>query len=243
MPLKTPLIVGNWKMHGRAGDLGEARKLVGLLGTALDAVDVVLCPPATYLAAAVAAGGPKLGYGGQDCSAIGKDGARTGEVSAGMLADAGAKYVIVGHSERRSYNGESDELVRQKAAAALEASLLPIICVGESRADRDAGRAVEVVTTQVRESLPQTAAPLAIAYEPIWAIGGDRPPSSAEIAEVHAALTALAPGVRLLYGGAVNPQNAREIFSTPGVDGALVGRASLKAADFAALIKEHPAAV
>jgi triosephosphate isomerase len=228
-------------MHGREADQAQARELSRLLGAAADRVDVVLCPPTLYLPAMIATGGVTLGYGAQDCSSVGMDAARTGEVSAPMLADVGASYVIVGHSERRIHHGESNGLVREKAAAALEAGLQPIICVGESREDRAAGKAVAVVTAQVEESLPAAGGlPLAVAYEPIWAIGGDHPPSSAEIAEMHAAMAKVAPGARLLYGGAVNPQNAREIFATAGVDGALVGRASLKAADFAALILAHP---
>ncbi|HRP11763.1 MAG TPA: triose-phosphate isomerase [Terricaulis sp.] len=252
MAARKPLIAGNWKMHGRRADLAEAAALESAAGEALKRLDVLICPPAPYLEAALAAvaGGAVL-VGAQDCSPAAADAARTGEVSAGMLADVGAQYVIVGHSERRSLFGETDETVRQKAEAAQAAGLTPIVCVGETQAQRDAGQAGAVVAAQVRASTPAGADRLVVAYEPVWAIGGSRTPTLAEIAEIHSLVRnelisrygAGADGVRVLYGGSVNPKNAGEIFAVDGVDGALVGRAALKAADFSAIIKAHPAAL
>jgi triosephosphate isomerase len=166
-----------------------------------------------------------------------------------MLADVGARYVIVGHSERRTIHAESNDLVRRKAEAALVAGLTPIVCVGETLAEREAGRVGEIVGAQVRESTPAGAG-IVVAYEPVWAIGGTSTPTVPEIEEVHRLireslaerLASEASGVRILYGGSVGPKNAAEIFAAEGVDGALVGRASLKAADFAAIILSHPAA-
>jgi triosephosphate isomerase len=188
--------------------------------------------------------------GAQDCSAAGDDSARTGEISAAMLADAGASYIIVGHSERRTRHGESSELVRSKAEAVLVAGATPIICVGETQAEREAGRVDEVVGRQVRDSAPAQGANIVVAYEPVWAIGGTRTPTLPEIGEVHALVRRVlaerfgdqAKAIRILYGGSVGPKNAAEIFSVEGVDGALVGRASLKATDFSAIILAHPAA-
>lgn len=248
MVAPKPLIAGNWKMFGRRQSLTELAALWALAGKAAGAVDMLICPPAAYVAlAAEAARGTGLFTGAQDCSAVQDDSARTGEVNAAMLADAGASYVIVGHSERRSQHGESDALVRKKAEAALAAGLVPIVCVGETLAQREAGRVEEVVGEQVRGSVP--AAGVVVAYEPVWAIGGDRTPTLAEIAAVHAHIGVVlaerfgqsAQAVRILYGGSVGPKNAAEIFSVNGVHGALVGRASLKAADFAAIVLAHPA--
>ena len=251
MAARKPLIAGNWKMYGRAASLAEIAALDGAVGAAGQRVDVLICPPAAYLQAAGGlAKGTRVLIGAQDCSAVGDDSARTGEVSAAMLADAGAQYVIVGHSERRSQHGESDALVRRKAEAAIAAGLIPIVCVGETQAERAGGQVAEVIAAQVRNSMPGEGTGFVIAYEPVWCIGGDRTPTMEEIGEVHTAirrtLTAkiggAAEGVRILYGGAVNPKNAAEIFGVEGVDGALVGRASLKAADFSAIILSHPAA-
>lgn len=249
MAARKPLIAGNWKMYGRKAALGEIALLADQCRQASAALDVLVCPPAPYVtAAAAAAGGTSILVGAQDCCAIADDSARTGDVSAAMLADAGARYVIVGHSERRSLHGESDALVRKKAEAALAARLIPIVCVGETLAQREAGRAEEVVRAQVRDSVP--SAQIVVAYEPVWAIGGNRTPTIEEIAAVHATVRETLsaafgePGraVRILYGGSVGPKNAAEIFTAEGVDGALVGRASLKAADFAAIVLAHPAA-
>jgi len=250
MAVRKPLIAGNWKMHGRRADLAEAAALGGAVRSELARVEVLICPPAAYLEAALAAVGDSgVVVGAQDCSPVGADAARTGEISAGMLADVGARYVIVGHSERRTLLGETDEQVRQKAEAAQAAGLTPIVCVGETQAQRESGQANAVVAAQVRGSTPAAAAPLVLAYEPVWAIGGSRTPTLPEIAEVHAIVRgelsarygASAEGVRVLYGGSVNPKNAAEIFAVEGVDGALVGRAALKAADFSAIIGAHPA--
>ncbi len=251
MAARKPLIAGNWKMYGRAADLAQIGALAEAIGGAGEKVDALICPPAPYIAQAAwhARGKPVL-IGAQDCSTVADDSARTGEFSAAMAADAGAKYVILGHSERRQQHGETDALVRQKAEAALAADLTPIICVGETRAHRDAGDAGRIVAAQVRASVPETGAPVVVAYEPVWCIGGDRTPTVPEIAEVHIlireTLTAIlgdgANQARILYGGSVAPRNAGEIFAAEGVDGALVGRASLKAADFSAIILAHPAA-
>jgi triosephosphate isomerase (TIM) len=251
MAARKVLIAGNWKMHGRRANLGEIPALLERIGAAAGAVDALICPPAPYIeAAAAAAHGSALLVGAQDCSAVAEDAARTGEVSAAMLADAGARYVIVGHSERRSQHGESDGLVRRKAEAAMAAGLVPIVCVGETQAERAAGRVAEIVGGQVRDSVPERSGAVVVAYEPVWAIGGDSTPTVAEIAEVHALIRAelgrrfgaVADAVRILYGGSVGPKNAGEIFSAEGVDGALVGRASLRAADFSAIVLAHPAA-
>jgi triosephosphate isomerase len=251
MAARKPLIAGNWKMYGRAADLAQIAVLAETVGAAAERVDVLICPPAPYIAqAAWQARGKAVLIGAQDCSAVAEDSARTGEFSAAMLADAGAKYVIVGHSERRQHHAETDTLVRRKAEAALAAGLTPIVCVGETRAHRDAGDAGRVVSEQVRASVPAGNATVVVAYEPVWCIGGDRTPTPAEIGEIHRAVRetlaeSLGPqanDVRILYGGSVGPANAGEIFAVDGVDGALVGRASLKAADFSAIILAHPAA-
>lgn len=251
MAARKPVIAGNWKMFGRRADLAELSRLSEAIGTAAAAIDVVICPPAPYVGdAARAARGTPVQIGGQDCCAVGEDGARTGDVSAAMLADAGARYCIVGHSERRSLHGEADALVRRKAECAQKAGLIPIVCVGETEAERGAGRVGEVISGQIRASVPQDGE-IVVAYEPVWAIGGNRTPTPAEIGEVHRLIRATlaeargagAEGVRILYGGSVGPKNAAEVFGAEGVDGALVGRASLKASDFAAIIRAHPRAV
>jgi triosephosphate isomerase len=202
-------------------------------------------PPATLLAQAAAAlKGGKVSLGAQDCHA--KDsGAFTGDIAAPMIKDAGAQYVIVGHSERRQYHGETDAAVKAKAEAALKTGLIAIVCVGETRAEREAGKAIEVVSTQVRGSLPAGGAPetVVVAYEPVWAIGTGLTPTPANVAEVHAAIRKLLGEVygaagaklRILYGGSVKPSNAKELLGLANVDGALVGGASLKAVDFLAI--------
>lgn len=228
-------------MNGTGPALAE---LSALLKAPPDpACEVLVCPPATLIAQAAAmVQGTGLVIGGQDCHTA-VSGAHTGDISAAMLKDAGAVYVIVGHSERRADHGEGDALVRAKAEAALAAGLTPIVCIGETEAERDAGRTLDVATRQLAGSLPDTAA-LVVAYEPVWAIGTGRTPSLPEIAEVHGHLRArlterfgpAASGIRLLYGGSVKPSNAAEIFALADVDGALVGGASLKAADFGAIV-------
>jgi triosephosphate isomerase (TIM) len=238
------LAAGNWKMNGLAAALGEAQALIA--AHPAPGCEMLLCPPATLVAQlAATAQGSALMVGGQDCHPK-PSGAHTGDISAPMLKDAGASHVIVGHSERRTDHGETDALVRAKAEAALAAGLVAIVCIGETEAERDAGQTLAVTGRQLDGSLPAgaTAATLVVAYEPVWAIGTGRTPTLAEIAEVHAFLRdrlrsligAEAEGVRLLYGGSVKPSNAAEIFALPHVDGALVGGASLKAADFGAIV-------
>lgn len=251
MAARTPLIAGNWKMYGRRADLGEITKLAGRIGDAGGRVEGLICPPSPYIAAAVeAAKGGALAIGGEDCSSVAADAARTGEVNAAMLADVGARYVIVGHSERRTLLGETDDLVRAKAEAAVAAGLTPIVCVGETAAHRAAGQVGSVVSAQSLASAPAQGN-FVIAYEPVWCIGGDRTPTMAEIGEAHGFIRAAlaerfgaqtADSTRILYGGSVGPKNAADVFSVDGVDGALVGRASLKADDFSAIIFAHPAA-
>jgi triosephosphate isomerase len=238
------LAAGNWKMNGTSAALAEVSAL--LQSHPAPACDMLLCPPATLITRmADLARGTALRVGGQDCHAK-SSGAHTGDISAEMLVDSGASHVILGHSERRADHGESDAQVHAKAEAALRAGLTAIICIGETEAERDAGRTLDVVGTQLHGSVPAhaTGANLVIAYEPVWAIGTGRTPTLAEIAEVHAflrtRLTArigtAAADVPLLYGGSVKPSNAKEIFAVPHVDGALVGGASLKAADFGAIV-------
>lgn len=244
------LAAGNWKMNGTAAALVEVKAL--LAAHPDPACEMLLCPPATLIAqAAWAAKGSILKLGGQDCHPK-VSGAHTGDISAAMLADAGASYVILGHSERRADHGEGDALVQAKAQAAWAAGLTAVICLGETEAERDAGRTLDVVGSQLAGSVPDgaTAANTVIAYEPVWAIGTGRTPTLAEIAEVHGFLRsrlkarfgAEAAATRLLYGGSVKPSNAAEIFAIADVDGALVGGASLKAADFGAIVAALAAA-
>lgn len=241
MTTRRKLVAGNWKMNGLKASLSEVRAMVEGAKT-LPGVDLTICPPATVISAVAGAlEGSAIGLGGQDCHAE-RSGAFTGDISPEMLADAGAGFVIVGHSERRAGHGETDAVVAAKASAAYRAGLTPIICVGESLGQRDRGETLAVIAGQLAGSIPDAAAttPTVIAYEPIWAIGTGRTPTTAQVAEVHAAMVATlqqrfgaaAGGIRLLYGGSVKPENARELMQVPGVDGALVGGASLKASDF-----------
>ncbi len=238
---RKKLVAGNWKMNGLRASLTEVRAMVQG-ASAIPSVDLVVCPPATIASSVgeLLKGSP-IGLGGQDCHAA-ISGAFTGEVSAEMWADLGARYVILGHSERRTMQGETDVSVASKAAAAFRAGLTPIICVGESLPERDSGETLTVVRGQLAGSIPAAAGsmPTIIAYEPVWAIGTGRTPTLAQVAEVHQAMVealtarfgAAAGNIRLLYGGSVKPENAPELMQTAGVDGALVGGASLKAADF-----------
>lgn len=235
-------------MNGLAAALAEARTVRDSLpGLGAQAPEVMICPPATLLARlANETQGTALGVGGQDCHTS-ASGAHTGDVSAEMIKDAGGTAVIVGHSERRADHAELDRIVRAKATAAHRAGLTAIVCIGETKGERLAGLTLTVVRRQLQASLPDavTAANTVIAYEPVWAIGTGLTPSTADVAEVHAAIRASieerfgAEGslVRILYGGSVKPANARELLSLPNVDGALVGGASLKADDFLAIIR------
>lgn len=245
--MRRKLAAGNWKMNGTAPDLAEIAALVA--AHPAPAVDVLICPPATLIDRMRAVAGP-VHLGGQDCHAR-PSGAHTGDISAAMLADAGASHVILGHSERRADHGETDADVAAKVAAAWAAGLVAVICVGETEAQRDAGITLDVIGAQLAGSVPDgaSAARTVIAYEPVWAIGTGRTPTLAEIAEVHdhmratlAARFADADGMALLYGGSVKPGNAAEIFAVSNVDGALVGGASLKASDFGAIVAALSAA-
>jgi triosephosphate isomerase len=243
----TPLIAGNWKMNGVNASLGEVQKLAGMLTSGeAPRCTVAICPPATLLASLTQlAASSGIVTGGQDCHPA-ANGAHTGDLSASMLADAGAQYVIVGHSERRTDHGETDALVRAKAQAGLAAGLTPIICVGETRAQRDGGQAESVVSGQLAESVPDEAAGAAIviAYEPVWAIGTGLTPTSDDIARMHGLIREelnrrfpeRGPRVRILYGGSLKPVNANEILRIEHVNGGLVGGASLLANDFYAII-------
>jgi len=241
------LLAGNWKMNGLRSSLAELRALSRAIADEPAAHDILLCPPATLIAEAVrAAEGSRIAIGGQDCHAE-ASGAFTGDISAEMLRDAGATHVIVGHSERRQYHDETDAMVAAKAAAARRAGLVPIVCVGESEAERNAGKAARVVGRQLDTGLPTDLAggDYAIAYEPVWAIGTGKTPTAEQIAEmhrmIHEKLTRRGgPGVRILYGGSVKPANAAEILGVEHVDGVLVGGASLKAGDFLAIIRAAP---
>lgn len=236
---RTPLIAGNWKMHGLTDALGFFDALAGS-GAVSGGRELLVCPPATLVAAAVhAARNHGIRIGGQDCHTE-SSGAHTGDISAAMLRDAGADYVIVGHSERRADHGETDDIVRAKAEAARGAGLTPIICVGETLADRESGREEDVVGRQLAGSIPSGFGPAdyVIAYEPVWAIGTGRTASADDIAAMHAFIRSQVPdgeGVRILYGGSVKPENAREILALDDVDGALVGGASLKVESFVAI--------
>jgi triosephosphate isomerase len=239
------LIAGNWKMNGLLSARSEVLALTGALKGRQHLPDVLVCPPATLLRALIeAVDGGLVKLGGQTCHTA-ESGAHTGDISAEMLKDAGASYVIVGHSERRSDHKEPSALVAAQARAAWRAGLIAIICVGESDAQRAAGQTEKVLAEQIDGSLPAeaTAANCAIAYEPVWAIGTGKTASLGDIEAAHAFIrdraAAKAPGggaIRLLYGGSVKPSNAKEILSTKGVDGVLVGGASLKAADFLAIV-------
>ena len=244
--MTAPLIAGNWKMNGLAADLVEVDALAWDLASAPTLARVAFCPPATLVERmARRLQGSVIQVGGQDCSAE-PHGAFTGDISAAMLKDAGVRLVIVGHSERRAGHGESDAAVLAKALAALALDLEPIICVGETLAQRESGKAIEVVTAQIAGSIPPNPGrSFAVAYEPVWAIGTGLTPTIAEIEEVHAAIRkalakvagAAGEAAPILYGGSVKPGNAAEILKAKDVGGALVGGASLKAADFLAIIR------
>lgn len=245
---RQPLIAGNWKMNGlRADALALATGVAeGVKRGGWTDREVLVCPPATLLmAVAEAVKGSGVFVGGQNCHAN-ASGAHTGDVSAEMLKDAGASHVIVGHSERRTDCGETDALVRAKAEAAWRGGLVPIVCIGETLAEREAGRTLEVLEMQIKGSVPEaaTAAKLVVAYEPVWAIGTGKTPTVAEVAAAHAHIRKVLSGrvsdahaVRVLYGGSVKGSNAGELLAVGDVDGALVGGASLKADEFLAIAK------
>jgi triosephosphate isomerase (TIM) len=240
---RKTLIAGNWKMNGMRSDglalaAELARRSLAAQGAEKPRCELLVCPPASLLGpVSEALSGSGIALGGQDCHPAPK-GAFTGDISAEMLADAGCRYVIVGHSERRQGHGESDALVRDKVAAARRAGLIPVLCVGETLAQRQAGEVVGAVAAQLAGSLPEPDdnGGLVVAYEPVWAIGTGLTPSLDDIAAMHGALRGrLPPDVRILYGGSVNPANARAILALADVDGALVGGASLAADSFWAI--------
>ena len=243
--MRRKLVVGNWKMHGSRP--ANAELLAGVLAGRPYAADVAVCVPFVFLTetAATLAGGD-LRWGAQDCSAHAQ-GAYTGEVSAAMLAECGCRYVIVGHSERRAYHGESDALVALKAQAALAKGVTPIVCVGETLEQREAGETEAVVKRQlsaVIHQLTHCASEIVVAYEPVWAIGTGRTATPEQAQAVHAVLraqlqaaTGRGDAMRILYGGSVKADNATELFSQPDIDGGLIGGASLKAADFVAICR------
>lgn len=252
-PAIRPLIAGNWKMNGLRAQRSELDAMVKGIGQLKPTIDILICPPATLIAnfAATLAEAKRAGFsiGGQDCHSA-ASGAHTGDIAAEMLSDAGAVAVIIGHSERRADHGETDALVRSKAQAAWRAGLIAIVCVGETQAERDAGRTLDVVGGQLRDSLPDgaNAANTVVAYEPVWAIGTGLTPTLQDVQQVHGFLRAellerfggAGAGMRLLYGGSVKPSNARELMAVAEVNGALVGGASLKAADFLAIAAGCP---
>jgi triosephosphate isomerase len=250
-PVLHPLVAGNWKMNGLRSALCEAVAVRDALAAPDGAgrPQVMICPPATLLMAmAEKLAGSAVMVGGQDCHCA-ASGANTGDLSAEMLADAGARAVIVGHSERRADHGETDREVCLKAAAAHRAGLTAIVCIGETAGQRRAGLTLDIVRRQLRASVPEgaSAANTTIAYEPVWAIGSGLTPTPTDVAEVHGAIRAallerFGPGgarVPILYGGSVKPGNARELLAAANVNGALVGGASLKSADFLAIIRAY----
>jgi len=239
---RRPLVAGNWKMNGLKASIGELEKIIAG-AKKLANVDLMVCPPATLIARfATAARESSVAIGGQDCHAE-PAGAYTGDIAAEMLKDAGAAAVIIGHSERRQDHGETNEAVRAKALAARRAGIFAIVCVGETRAERDAGQARAVVAAQLDGSLPDGADDIVVAYEPVWAIGTGLTPTAEDVADMHAFIRErlcarygeAGQGMRILYGGSVKPGNAKELMTVSNVDGALVGGASLKAEEFLAI--------
>jgi len=245
-----PLVAGNWKMNGTSASLTELTSIGNGFMSGLDSeTEAALCVPATLLAkASERLSSTPVRTGGQDCHAN-ESGAHTGDISAEMLKDAGARYVIVGHSERRTDHGETDAIVHAKAEAAWRAGLVAIICIGETAAEREAGRTLAVLSRQIDGSVPSSAsaANVVVAYEPVWAIGTGLTPTEADVAEAHAHIRAElarkiggeAARMRLLYGGSVKPSNAQQLMAVANVDGALVGGASLKAADFLGIAEAY----
>ena len=247
---RRPLIAGNWKMNGLAASGAELQAMIAASEPLASKVDLLICPPATLVTAFCSrARGSVVAIGGQDCHQA-VSGAHTGDISAEMLKDAGAWFVIVGHSERRADHGETDSVVNAKAQAAWRAGLTAVLCVGETRAERDSGKTLEVVGRQLAASVPDgaTADNLVIAYEPVWAIGTGLTPTAKDVEQVHGFIREKLKGrfatqgdaIRILYGGSVKPSNAAELLSVANVNGALIGGASLKASDFLAIAQACP---
>jgi triosephosphate isomerase len=246
-----PLIAGNWKMNGLSASVSEFAAMLAGAPEVAGKADLLVCPPATLIAAFAAKAGisKTLTVGAQDCHPD-ASGAHTGDLSAEMLADAGARAIIVGHSERRADHGESDALVRRKAEAAWRAGLTAIVCIGETQQQRDAGRTLDICRGQLDGSLPDGAKPtnLVVAYEPVWAIGTGLTPTTNDVQQVHGLIRENlmlrynndGAAIRILYGGSVKPSNAAELMAVANVNGALVGGASLKAADFLAIARGCP---
>ena len=245
-----PLIAGNWKMNGLKGSIAEFDAMLNGAAEVAAKADLLVCPPVTLVAAfAGKAAGKKVAVGAQDCHPK-ASGAHTGDIAAEMLVDAGVTAIIVGHSERRADHGEGDALIRQKVEAAWRAGATAIVCVGETQAQRDAGQTLDILRGQLAGSLPDgsTAANLIVAYEPVWAIGTGLTPTAQDVEQIHGFIRELltsrfkADGarMRILYGGSVKPSNAAELMAVKNVNGALVGGASLKAADFLAIAKGCP---
>jgi len=243
MTARRPLFAGNWKMNGLSAARAELDKILAGAFALPANLDVLVCPPALLIPGfADRARGARVGIGGQDCHAE-ASGAHTGDISAEMLADAGAVAVIVGHSERRKDHCETDAMVRAKALAARRAGLMAIVCVGETRAERDAGQALAVVGRQLDGSLADDADNFVIAYEPVWAIGTGLTPTAGDVGDMHRFIRGrlgsrygqAGQGIRILYGGSVKPANAKELLGVDNVDGSLVGGASLKAEEFLAI--------
>jgi triosephosphate isomerase (TIM) len=244
-----PLVAGNWKMNGTTAMLHEPRLLAGMMRDVKTKCDILVCPPATLMRRVKGVlKGSRIKLGGQDCHAS-ASGAHTGDISAEMLKDSGAAYVIVGHSERRTNHKETDATVTAKATAAHRAGITAIICIGETLDERKGGKTLSVLTNQLKGAIPggATAANTVVAYEPVWAIGTGLTPTTAEVAEAHTHIRAELAKVmggegaktRILYGGSVKPSNAVELMSVANVNGALVGGASLQAADFIGIIKAY----
>jgi len=246
-----PLIAGNWKMNGLKASISELQAMLAGAADVAAKCDLLVCPPATLVAAFAekAKGSKTLSIGAQDCHPK-ASGAHTGDLSAEMLADAGAKTIIVGHSERRADHGETDVLVRQKTEAVWRAGLPAVVCIGETREQRDAGKTLEICGAQLKGSLPEgsTSTNLVVAYEPVWAIGTGLTPTAGDVEQVHqfvrealiSRFKGEGAGIRILYGGSVKPSNAAELMGVADVNGALVGGASLKAADFLAIAAGCP---
>jgi triosephosphate isomerase len=247
---RRPLIAGNWKMNGLVASAAELQAIIAASEPLAAKADLLICPPATLVASfATRARGSMVAVGGQDCHTA-PSGAHTGDISAEMLKDAGAWFVIVGHSERRADHGETDSVVNAKAHAVWRAGLTAILCVGETRAERDSGKTLEVVGRQLAASVPDgaTADSLVIAYEPVWAIGTGLTPTVKDVEQVHGFIREKLKGrfatqgdaIRILYGGSVKPSNAAELLSVANVNGALIGGASLKSSDFLAIAQACP---